>query len=110
LGKKTYKETEAEDANQTELLASAEIQPVQRRERQYEDDDIGGDVSGRVEIPERQARDACAGRLGVPEFVDWSAVEDVDQELRHGPHGDYDEGDGDDFSHGACPQDPAVLE
>jgi hypothetical protein len=77
----TYKETQAENANQGELLAFPQVQASQGRERQNEDNDVGDDVPRRVVIPEWKVGNTRPWGLWEPEFVDGCASEDDDEEL-----------------------------
>jgi hypothetical protein len=106
----TYKEAETEDTNEAELLSPAEVEATERRERQDENDDVGDNVSCRVDVPERKIGDTRAWRFGQPELVDGRACKDDDEELGDGPEGDKNKRDLDGNPHLACPQDAVVLE
>lgn len=106
----TYEETEAEDADQAELLALAEVQTAQGREREDENNNVSDDVAGCVVVPEGDVGDAFARHLVVPELVDGRAREDDDEQLRDRPECDKDESGNDDPFHVPGPQDAVVLE
>jgi len=78
----TYEETEREDTNQTKFLPFAQVEAGERWQWQKEDDDIGNDVASRVDIPERQVRDAGPREIRIPELFDGRAGEDDDKKLR----------------------------
>lgn len=52
-------EAQAEDHDEQEPLADGKLQRVDERDRQEEDDEVGGDVDSRRNVPDRQAVEAA---------------------------------------------------
>lgn len=85
---RNVQESQAEDADEEVFLLLPELQLAQHGQRHDEDGEVGGDVSGGVDVPEGQVGHTRARPVCVPEFVDRRAGEDDDEELRHCPHHD----------------------
>ena len=103
-------EAQAKDTHENEPVLLGEVERPKGRERQSKDDDVGEDISARVNVPLRDVGDAFGGHRLVPEAVDGVAGEDANEHLRQGPAADEHDARDIDYAHALHGQDAVVLE
>lgn len=78
-------------------------------QRQHKHNNVGDDISCRVDVPLGVVRDAFAINALVPECRDRGTDEDLDKDLRDAPCADYDHRRNKDLLHLLDCQDSVVL-
>lgn len=93
--------TDGEDSHEREFLPARELQMREERHRHDEESQVGGDVHGRVEEPQRLEAEAGAWDFAIPEPRHRDAV-DVAADDGPGGVGDHD-------AHGDVAGEPEVA-
>ena len=73
--------SQAEDANEHDLLGSSQVQFAQNRKRQNKYSDISSNISCGIDIPERVVGNATSGYAVIPEFGNRRAIESGYEQL-----------------------------
>jgi hypothetical protein len=86
-------EAQAKQGYEQQLLSLWQVELPYDGQGQNKDNDVRGNVAGRIDVPLQVRRDAAGVDGLVPEALDRVAQEDADKDLGYAPAA-HDEGDG----------------